>query len=333
MRENEIKILQETVQVSNDYHNIYELRFLKDNPRVYSCIYDELDFEDLPEAVQQEKIFEKLQAEPSVKNLVQEIKRHGGLMERILVRLDTMQVVEGNSRLAVYRILHEKTKKEDWELIPCDIVQKLSDEQQIAYLNQIHVKGKTEWSAYEKANFAYARKTQGFPLPKIAKLFGESEGTIRTRIKVVEMMRNNNDRDRSHFSHYDVLARNHSSDMGQRPDLKNALLERIRNLGENEEEDSDFTAQELRKKLPAIIKKPRVLNKYIEGTIGLDNAYQRAKISNVQERIREAKAILEGIEKKNVKKLDKSDLNAFRQDVRKLEREVGRIVRMTNEAN
>ena len=76
------------------------LRFLKDNPRVYSCIYDELDFENLPEAVQQEKIFEKLQAEPSVKNLVQEIKRHGGLMERILVRLDTMQVVEGNSRLA-----------------------------------------------------------------------------------------------------------------------------------------------------------------------------------------------------------------------------------------
>ncbi|MCY3827081.1 MAG: hypothetical protein OXG10_06860 [Candidatus Dadabacteria bacterium] len=333
MRENEIKILRETVQVSNDYHNIYELRFLKDNPRVYSCIYEEPDFEDLPEAVQQEKIFEKLQAEPSVKNLVREIERHGGLMERILVRLDTMQVIEGNSRLAVYRILYEKTKKEDWELIPCDIVQTLSDEQQIAYLNQIHVKGKTEWSAYEKANFAYARKTQGFPLPKIAKLFGESEGTIRTRIKVVETMRNNNDRDRSHFSHYDVLVRNHSSDMNQRPDLKSALLERIRNLGDNEEEDLDFTAQELRKKLPAIIKKPKVLNKYIEGTIGLDNAYQRAKISNVQERIREAKAILEGIEKKNVKKLDKNDLNAFRQDVRKLEREVGRIVRMTNEAN
>ncbi len=333
MRENEIKILQKTVQVSNDYHNIYELRFLRDNPRVYSCIYDEPDFKDLPEAVQQEKIFEKLQAEPSVKNLVREIERHGGLMERILVRLDTMQVIEGNSRLAVYRILHEKTKKEDWELIPCDIVQKLSDEQQIAYLNQIHVKGKTEWSAYEKANFAYARKAQGFSIPKIAELFGESQGTIRTRIRVVEMMRDNNDAARSHFSYYDVLVRNHSSDMSQHPDLKDALLERIRSLGSNEEEDLDFTAQEIRKKLPSIVKKPRVLKKYIEGGLSLDNAYQRAKISNVQERIREAKAILEGIEKKNVKKLHKNDLNAFRQDVRKLEREVGRIVRMTNEAN
>ncbi len=103
MRENEIKILRETVEVGNDYHNIYELKFLKDNPRVYSCIYNEPGFDNLPEVVQQEKIFEKLQVEPSVKNLVPEIKRHGGLMERILVRLDTMQVIEGNSRLAAYR--------------------------------------------------------------------------------------------------------------------------------------------------------------------------------------------------------------------------------------
>ena len=333
MKENEITILRETVEISNDYLHIDNLKFLKDNPRVYSCIYDEPDFEILPEALQQEKIFKKLQAEPSVKNLTPEIKRHGGLMERILVRYDTMEVIEGNSRLAVYRILREKTEEEDWELIPCNIVSKLSDEQQIAYLNQIHVKGKTEWSAYEKANFAYARKKQGFSLPKIAELFGESQATIRTRIKVVEMMQNNNDRERSHFSHYDVLVKYHSSDMNRRQDLKNALLERIRGLGNNEDEGLDFTAQELRKKLPAIIKKPRVLNKYIEGSIDLDNAYQRAKISNVQEKIREARAILEGIGKKNVNELERNDFNAFKQDVNKLERAIKRIVKMTEEAN
>lgn len=331
MAENKIKILKETVDVSNDYLNIYDLKFLKDNPRVYSCIYSEPDFEALPEDEQQKKILEKLRAEPSVKKLKPEIKRHGGLMEWILVRYDTMEVIEGNSRLAVYRILHEETKEEAWELIPCNVVSRLSDEQQIAYLNQIHVKGKTEWSAYEKANFAYARRKQGFSFPKIARLFGESEATIRTRIKIVEMMQDNGDRERSHFSYYDVLVRNHSGDMKRRQDLKDVLLERIRELGEDE--DLDFTAQELRRKLPAIVKKPKVLNKYIDGSIALDSAYQRAKISNVQEKIREAKAILEGIEKKNVRELDKNDLNAFRQDLRKLEKEVGRIVGMTGEAN
>ena len=330
---NEIKVLKQTVEVDNDYHNIYQLNFLKDNPRVYSCICDEPDFETLPGGLQQEEILKKLKKERSVKNLVPEIERHGGLMEPILVRLDTMQVIEGNSRLAVYRILHKKTEKEDWELIPCNTVQKFSDEQQIAYLNQIHVKGKTEWSAYEKANFAYARKTKGFSFGEIAKLFNESEATISTRIKVVEMMRNNNDREWWHFSYYDVLVRNHSKDMKKRSDLKDSLLKRIHRLRDNEEDSLDFTAKELRDKLPAIIKKPKVLKKFIEESVTLDNAYHRAKISSVQEKIREARAILEGIEKKNINGLERNDFNAFKQDVNKLERTIKRIVKMTEEAN
>ena len=92
MKEGEIKILQQTVQVDNDYLNIDDLKFLRDNPRVYSCICDEPDFDTLSEDEQQEKIFEKLKAEPSVRNLKPEIKRHGGLMERILVRYDTKEV-------------------------------------------------------------------------------------------------------------------------------------------------------------------------------------------------------------------------------------------------
>ena len=330
---NEIKVLKQTVEVDNDYHNIYQLNFLKDNPRVYSCICDEPDFETLPGGLQQEKILKKLETERSVKNLVLEIERHGGLMEPILVRLDTMQVIEGNSRLAVYRILHKKTEKEDWELIPCNTVQKFSDEQQIAYLSQIHVKGKTEWSAYEKANFAYARKTKGFSIPKIVELFGESDATIRTRIKVIEMMRNNNDRKWWHFSYYDILVRNHSKYMKERPDLKDSLLKRIHGLRDNEEDSFDFTAKELRDKLPAIIKNPKVLKKFIEESVTLDNAYHRAKISSVQEKVREARAILEGIEKKNINGLERNDFNAFKQDVNRLERAIKRIVKMTEEAN
>ena len=37
-------------------------------------------------------------------------------------------------------------------------------------------------------------------------------------------------------------------------------------------------------KLPVILKKPKVLNKYIDGTIDLDEGYQRAKISHVEEK-------------------------------------------------
>lgn len=338
MAENEIKILGEVIKISNDYLPIDELRFMKDNPRVYSCIHGEPDFDNLPEVVQQERIFENLKKEPSVKNLKSEIKRHGGLMEQILVRFDTKQVIEGNSRLAVYRILHEETKDENWELIPCNIVSSLTDDQQIAFLNQIHVKGKTKWSAYEKANFAYVQKER-LTFEKIADLFGESKMTISTRIKVIETMRTSGDTDRSHFSYYDVLVRNGdiSKEIKKNKDLRKVLFERIRNLGdvEDPEESLDFTALELRKKLPVIIQKPKVLKKYIQGDppLDLDTAYQSAKISNAQQKVRESTAILDGIERKDIISLDRNDLNALDQDLRKLVRTTDRINKIMEKTN
>ena len=337
MAENEIKILGEVIKISNDYLPIDELKFMKDNPRVYSCIHGEPDFDNLPEVVQQERIFENLKKEPSVKNLKSEIKRHGGLMEQILVRFDTKQVIEGNSRLAVYRILHEETKDENWELIPCNIVSSLTDDQQIAFLNQIHVKGKTKWSAYEKANFAYVQKERLTP-KKIADLFGESEMTIRTRIKVIETMRTSDDTDRSHFSYYDVLVRNVdiSKEIKENKGLRKVLFERIRNLGNVEDEENlDFTALELRKKLPVIIQKPKVLKKYIQGDppLDLDTAYQSAKISNAQQKVRESTAILDGIERKDIISLDRNNLNALDQDLRKLVRTTDRINKIMEKTN
>jgi len=113
-----MKILGESILRGSDYLNIHELQFLADNPRVYACTHGEANFDKKTPEEQQQIIYEKLLKESSVKNLIPEIKRHDGLMEHILVRLDTMQVIEGNSRLAVYRKLHESDDAGDWELIP-----------------------------------------------------------------------------------------------------------------------------------------------------------------------------------------------------------------------
>ena len=40
-------------------------------------------------------------------------------MEPILVRHDRMEVIEGNSRLAVYRHLNKDQNGDTWQLIPC----------------------------------------------------------------------------------------------------------------------------------------------------------------------------------------------------------------------
>ena len=328
----DMKILGETIPLSNDYLPIDTLKFLKDNPRVYACTHGHPNFDKLIEEEQQELIFKNLLQEQSVKNLIPDIKRHGGLMEPILVRHDTMEVIEGNSRLAVYRELNENAEDGEWGFIPCNIVIRLTDEQQAAFLNQIHVKGKTQWSAYEKANFAYVRKEQGWSVKDIARLFGESEATIRTRVKVIKSMKANMDSQRSHFSYYDVIVRNEaiSTEMDRQDDFRDFLLEKIKNQG-LDGEDSDFTALELRKKLPAILQKPKELKKYLRGQTDLDEGYQRAKINQVEEKIRQAKNMVEEVSHQEVSQLERNQLNAFKQTVKRLSREVGRIEKMIGE--
>lgn len=328
MKEKDMKILGETIPLTNDYLEINALKFLKDNPRVYACTHGEPNFDGLTDEEKQHKIFTKLLEEPSVKNLKPEVKRHGGLMEPILVRHDTMEVIEGNSRLAVYRQLWKEKAEGEWELIPCDIVSSLTPEQQAAFLSQIHVKGKTSWSAYEKANFAYVRSQHGWDVDQIARLFGESQATIRTRIRVIGMMQDNNDNIRSHFSYYDVLVRTSEISEAMREEgLRYFLLPKIKSFG-SKDEDVDFTAQELRKKLPVILKKPKVLKKYMDGEIDLDEGYQRAKISQVEKNVRQAKDVLSDVSQQDVSQLEQDRFNAFKQGVRKLKQEVERIEKM-----
>ena len=330
-----IKILGEDVDTSNDYLPIEQLKFLRDNPRVYACTHGEKDFDALSEQEQQDRIYANLLMEPSVKNLMPEIKRHDGLMEPILVRHDTMEVIEGNSRLAVYRQLNDLSQqgKEEgeWGHIPCDIVSKLSDEQQAALLNQIHVKGKTQWAAYEKANFAYVRKDRGWSFDKIAKVFGETAPTIKHRVKVIQLMKDNGDAERSHFSYYDVMVRSMSKAMEEEQDGLKYILRTIKQLGTDEETNS-FTAQELRNKLPVVLKKPKVHKELKKGKITLDQAYDRAKINRVEEKVKQARELLADILKDEVEHLETGEFNSLKQAVRKLLQEATRVSKLVGGA-
>lgn len=320
---------QETITIlGQDFHlgfatvAIDKLLFLPDNPRVYAVTHGQTDFRDLSPEQQQDVIFEKLCAEPSVKNLKNDVRRHKGLLEPILVRLDTNHVVEGNSRLAVYRLLQKEEPNGPWETIPCRLVSGLTEEEQAAYLSQIHVTGKTEWSAYEKANFAHRYHSEkDWPVERIAKLIGESKAAIRQKISVVKMMAENDDTEREHFSHYDVLYRlqQRAKNERDRSPLWAKLQKQIR------EGTNGYTAQDLRRRLPFVMKKPKIERRFVAGKISLEDAFQSARISRVEERLRKALTMLRDITKTDMRALDQPRLNAFKQDARKAKREVERL--------
>ena len=118
-----IAIMGEDVPARYEQVSIDQLHFLPDNPRVYAAIREMEDFADLTPDEKQIRIYERLLQEPSVKNLIPEIKRDGGLQDPIIVRHDTRQVIEGNSRLAAYRKLRDDTNDDRWDLhpLPCRI--------------------------------------------------------------------------------------------------------------------------------------------------------------------------------------------------------------------
>ena len=316
------------VPARHELIEIDSLQFLPDNPRVYAVIGELSDFDSLTLDEKQLRIYECLLQEPSVKNLIPEIKRDGGLQDPIIVRNDTRQVIEGNSRLAAYRHLKDESDDDNrWTQIRCLVVKTLTDDQQTRLLGQAHLTGKTDWSAYAKALFCYQWvEIQRKDANDLCKLSGIRVSEIKKFVNVVLLMIKNNDKKLSRFSFYDVLVRNRaiSATIDKNPTLKETLLAQIKN------NNKAFTAQQLRDHLPTVIAKPRILTKFQKSEISLNDAFDRAKTSHAEQRLKKILDALDDIELDDLERLEHHELRAVEHVLRKIRRKLKRVTEMAN---
>ena len=320
-----IAIMGEQVPARHELMAIHELNFLPNNPRVYAAIRGMPGFDDLIPEEKQALIYERLLQEPSVRNLKPQIERDGGLQDPIIVKMHGRQVIEGNSRLAVYRKLWEETRDDRWARIRCLVVPELTDDQQTRLLAQAHLIGKTDWSPYAKALLCFRWvEEEGNTAAKLAQLSGISTRTINKSVKVIQLMKDNDDDKLSHFSYYDVLVTNRkiSTTMAKRPALKDTLFKQIK--------AEAFTAQEMRDRVPTVIQKPKILRKFENG-VTLEDAYDRAKISGTQRRLKRICDGLDDIEKSDIQGLEHNEVGAVRQILRKIRRNLKRVSDMIEE--
>ena len=92
-----------------------ELKFSLENPRVFTIV------RNLEKEPTQKEIFEIMSKMDHVKELTKDIRNTGGLFEPVIVRKSTNEVIEGNCRLAAYRLLyHEDPVK--WANIHSEIL-------------------------------------------------------------------------------------------------------------------------------------------------------------------------------------------------------------------
>lgn len=209
---NEIVVLGNKIHTKIEQVDIFSLNYWKENPRVNSAIKQ--NFGDI--LISDDQIEELLWKIDSVKDLKFEIEKHGGLIDEILVKGNT--VLEGNSRLCAYRHLYKKAKEKSdsegisrWQYIRARIIpEETSNEIIFSILGTWHIKGKKEWDTYEKA--AYLKKMHtdyNYNFKKIAEsIGGGSEKFVIDHIKAYDLMVENNVYELPKFSYFLELVKN-----------------------------------------------------------------------------------------------------------------------------
>ena len=174
-----ITLRGEEIEVKIGYMPQADLRFYPENPRIYTILSVE---NSVPT---QEEIERILLRREHVKQLIQSIKSNGGLTDPIFIHGTTLEVLEGNSRLAAYRALARKDPIK-WGRIKCKILPADIDEGKIfSLLGEYHIVGRQDWIPYEQAGYLYRRfKKYGDDPHKMAEDLGLSVRKVNHLIEV-----------------------------------------------------------------------------------------------------------------------------------------------------
>jgi hypothetical protein len=175
-----------------------DLKFYIENPRVYS-LFDRSEGDPSQEEMQQ-----KLCTMEDVKELKGTIESNGGLLVPLIVKSGENIVLEGNRRLAAYRILSKKDP-DKWKNVICDMYpEDITEDAIFILLGQCHINGQKKWAPFEEAGYLYRRiKNTGCTPAHIATELGISESEIKKRYEVYKFMIEHNDLDPNHWSYYE----------------------------------------------------------------------------------------------------------------------------------
>jgi hypothetical protein len=244
-----------------------ELKFYPENPRLYSIVCDGEG--DPPQSV----IQKTLAGMEHVKQLVQSIRANGGLTDPLIVRDGDYVVLEGNSRLAAYRLLANNDAIK-WGKVKCTLLPKdISDGLIFALLGEYHIIGKKDWAPYEQAGYLYRRhKHHGVEPATMAQEMGIPTKTVGHLIAIYTFMVNHGDDVVERWSYYDEFLSHHSIKKAREevPKLDNIFVEKVKS-GEIQK------AVDVREKLTKIAAvSGKVLKAFITGEDDFESCYDRA---------------------------------------------------------
>jgi len=174
-----LNIGEKELQVEEGLLPVSSLYFYSENPRIYSMLQ--------ASKLSQAEIEAEMRKFDHVKQLAQSISKVG-LIDPLIVRKKDMAVLEGNSRLAAFKILGERDKKA-YSNVRCKlIIDDITDDDVDTLLGQYHIVGKKDWEPYEQGSFLARQVSRGKEPEVLAEEYGISTADIKASIRNYEFM-------------------------------------------------------------------------------------------------------------------------------------------------
>lgn len=258
-----------TILVKNIVLDQSILNFYTKNPRVYNVL-NENDKEP-----SQSQIEEYMCKSEHVKQLKQTIQSNGGLIDPIIVKDGDFTVLEGNSRLAAYRLLC-KSDPVRWGKIKCKLLpQDIDDKSIFMLLGQYHVIGRKDWDPFEQADYLFRRiQVTDQTVEEIAGELGLSKQRVEKMVEVIRFMREHDDLTKSNWSYYDEYLKDRAIKKYREtsPDIDDAIVNQIKSKEIKQ-------AQDIRK-LGKIAKQTdksskKIMKDIVDGHLDIYTAYKR----------------------------------------------------------
>lgn len=305
-----------------------EILFWTENPRVYSVLRE--NGNDNPS---QSEIEALMKTTENVKELKVQIEQNGGLIEPLTVvrRGDDYVAIEGNSRLAAYRILAEGNPTR-WSKLSVNVLpETITDTELFIYVGTIHLVKKKDWTVFEQAAYVYRQmELQKCPYSTLAKQVGLTGPTVKKYIDVYKFMVDNNDTVQSHWNYYEqyVTSKGIKSYRDKFPEMDDRIVGQIKN-GKIKQ------AKDIRDKLGKIAKardktSNRIMRDVIAGKTDIDEAYIRfeatGKSGNNYVKIKEFRSLMTSDEFSRALKAEAVGNNAILFELKKIKKEIDKMI-------
>jgi hypothetical protein len=174
---------------------ILEIELDKGNPRIakYLQMYgDEITPEQIALALGAGDSSLESSGFTTFRSLRESIKTNRGIINPILVNKlpdGKLRVIEGNTRVAIYKDFKMKGISGNWDTIPAMVYESMTEKEINAIRLQAHLVGPRPWDPYSKAMYLnYLRNSEHLTYNQIVDYCGGREKEVADYIEAYEMM-------------------------------------------------------------------------------------------------------------------------------------------------